>query len=76
MESADIAAQSQLWVVIQTMDEFGLLWLLYWLPLSVNTVWVIQGIPGVSGEQKAVINLAIIDEQKPVPAAAQEALQI
>ena len=77
MKSADIAAQSQLWFVIQTVDEFGLLWLLYWgLPLSVNTVWVILGIPGVSGEQKAMINLVIIDEQKPVPAATQEALQI
>ena len=41
-----------------------------------NTVCVILGIPAVSGEQKALINLAIIDEQKPVPAAAQEALQI
>ena len=46
------------------------------LPLSVNTVCVILGIPGISGEQKAMINLVIIDEQKPVPAAAQEALQI
>ena len=28
--------------------------------MRMNTVWVILGIPGVSGEEKAVINLVII----------------
>ena len=77
MESADSAAQSQLWFVIQTIDKIWTLWLLYWgLHLSVNIVWMIPEIPGDSGEQKAVINLVVIDGQKSVPAMAQEAFQI